>query len=233
MDPRQLFADERLLGGCVFCGCEPDTRDHVPSKTLLDDPLPNNLPIVDSCEACNQSFSLDEEYMACFLEAVLCGTTNPEYLRREKVRRTLTHNANLGARIEASKTVYGNGRMVWIPELDRVSNVVLKLARGHAAYELSLPQLEKPSTVHIQPFETLSVGERSEFESAGSGELRGWPEIGSRAFFRACGAAPYANTEGPWIVVQPNRYRYSVDQPGGVVVRIVVGEYLACQVDWE
>lgn len=40
MDPRHLPVDSRLVGGCVFCGGEPGTRDHVPSKVLLDDPLP-------------------------------------------------------------------------------------------------------------------------------------------------------------------------------------------------
>jgi hypothetical protein len=39
MDPRHLPVDRRLVGGCVFCGGEPGTSDHVPSKVLLDDPL--------------------------------------------------------------------------------------------------------------------------------------------------------------------------------------------------
>jgi hypothetical protein len=233
VDPRQLFADERLFGGCVFCGCEPDTRDHVPSKALLDDPLPDNLPIVDACAACNQGFAADEEYLACFLEAVLRGTTVSEQLNREKVRRALTRNAKLAVRIEASKTEDAGGRLVWVPEFARVRNVVLKLARGHAAYELSLPQIDEPCSVLIQPFENLSGAARAEFEVAGSGEIRGWPEIGSRAFLRACGAKPYASIDGPWVVIQSGRYRYSVDQPGGVVVRIVIGEYLACLVEWE
>jgi len=43
------------------------------------------------------------------------------------------------------------------------------------------------------------------------GELAGWPEIGSRAFVRACGAkADEFAQVGEWVVVQPGRYRYSV-----------------------
>ena len=57
MDPRKLFVDERMTGMCVYCGGQPDTRDHVPSRVLLDDPLPDNLPVVDACRACNESFS--------------------------------------------------------------------------------------------------------------------------------------------------------------------------------
>ena len=35
---------------------------------------------------------------------------------------------------------------------DRIRTIVLKLARGHAAYELSVPQLEAPGRVGIGPF---------------------------------------------------------------------------------
>lgn len=230
---RQLSADERLVGGCVYCGREPDTSDHVPSKALLDNLLPDNLPVVDACTACNQGFSTDEEHLACFLEAVQRGSTVAGSLIREKVQRTLTHNPKLAARIEAAKTEDSSGQLVWVPESDRVRNVVLKLARGHAAYELSLPQLDDPCHVLIQPIVALPDAKIAEFEGAGSGEPRGWPEIGSRAFLRACGTEPHARTEGPWVVVQPGRYRYSVDQPGGIIVRIVIGEYLACQIEWE
>ena len=71
MDPRHLFMDERLTGMCVYCGAQPETRDHVPSKVLLDEPYPPELPVVGACEKCNASFSMDEQYLACFL--VLCG----------------------------------------------------------------------------------------------------------------------------------------------------------------
>jgi hypothetical protein len=55
MDPRHLFVDERLTGTCVYCGGQPDTRDHVPSKAFLDDPLPPDLPVVEaSGEVCDQ-----------------------------------------------------------------------------------------------------------------------------------------------------------------------------------
>jgi len=38
MNPCHLFMDERLTGMCVYCGAHPETRDHVPSKVLLDKP---------------------------------------------------------------------------------------------------------------------------------------------------------------------------------------------------
>lgn len=71
MDPRHLFIDRRLTGMCVYCGDQPDTRDHVPSKVFLNEPYPPELPVVAACKRCNESFSLDEQYLACFLDCVI------------------------------------------------------------------------------------------------------------------------------------------------------------------
>jgi hypothetical protein len=232
MDPRQLSVGERLLGVCVYCGGPPDTHDHVPSRVLIDDPPPDDLPVVDACTACNQGFSLDEEYLACFLECVLAGSPDPKHIRREKIKRALSRNDRLSARIQASAHFDDHGVLVWEPEEERVHNVVLKLARGHAAYELNLPQLDGPETFFVSPLLTMLEQDRETFENAGWGGLRGWPEINSRAFLRAAGARPYSDQAGPWIVVQPGQYRYSVDEHGGVRVQIVLAEYLACVVEW-
>ena len=232
MDPRQLYVDERLLGACVYCGGPPDTSDHVPSKVLLDDPLPLNLPVVEACAICNHAFSLDEEYLACFLDCVLAGLAEPAAIQREKSRGTPLHSSELANRLRLSRQVDDAGTVIWTPENDRVQNVVVKLARGHAAYELSLPQLDEPEEIMFRPLLVMSDEEKAVFENAGSSELQGWPEIGSRAFLRACSAFPYEDQDGPWIVVQPLRYRYSVDQLGGVLVRMVLADYLACHVRW-
>lgn len=233
MDPRKLYTefglDERLAAeGCAYCGGVPDTVDHVPSKVLLDDPLPGNLPVVPACLDCNRGFSLDEEYFACFLECVLMGTTEPERLR-QKIQRALQHSPKLREQIAASGHIDLDGRMVWMPDIHRVEKVVLKLARGHAFYELGSAQLGTPHSIQCIPFLTMSANARDNFERAGTGELRGWPEIGSRAFLRAVGVPPYDDQHGPWIEVQEGRYRYTVDEG---VVQIVLAEYLACAVEW-
>jgi hypothetical protein len=234
VDPKHyLFVDQRMLGRCAYCGGTPDTRDHVPSKVLLDDPLPANLPIVEACAACNRGFSLEEEYLACFLECVLVGSSDVELVRRPKVKRALSHNKRLAKRIQSAARLDENGVCVWTPESDRVRNVVVKLGRGHVAYELSLTQLDEPREVFFLPRSAMSASENKVFERAGAVGFRGWPEVNSRAFLRACGAEPYVGQRGPWIVVQSGQYRYAVDQHGGVRVQIVLAEYLACVVDWE
>lgn len=233
MDPRHLGVDSRLVGACVYCGAEPDSSDHVPPKVLLDDPLPSDLATVDACSTCNGGFSLDEEYFACFLECVLAGSTDPESLSRDKIKRILARKVELAERIQSSCRRDESGILVWTPEDERVRSVIVKLARGHAAYELSLPQLEDPIEVQIRPFIAMSERDLHAFENAGAGEMRGWPEVGSRALHRAVGARPHASQSGPWITVQVGHYQYKVDQENGVRVQIVLGEYLACSVAWE
>lgn len=98
MDPKKLFFDDWHLAFCVFCGDPPSTREHAASKTFLDDPLPNDLPIVFSCAQCNSGYALDEEYVACLLECVICGTTDPNKLIRRKIANSLLHSSGLAAR---------------------------------------------------------------------------------------------------------------------------------------
>lgn len=59
MEQLGSYADERLLAGCVYCGGATESRDHVPSRILLDEPYPENLPVVPSCDSCNGGYSLD------------------------------------------------------------------------------------------------------------------------------------------------------------------------------
>lgn len=233
MDPLSLHVDERLAEGrCSFCGAVSDTRDHVPSKALLDEPYPNQLPVVPACRNCNSSFSLGEQYLACFVECVVSGTAQPVGLQRGKVARILAENPNLRRTIENSQRMR-EGRLLWQPEADRVRNVLLKLAHGHAAYEL-YPQREHPITLSYAPFLNLGEAARLAFEDRSDARVLGWPEIGTRAFFRVAAKAPEEfESHGQWVVVQPGRYRYAVFENSGVVVKMVLSEYLFCEVVWE
>ncbi len=233
MDPRHLFKDERLDGFCVYCGAAPDTRDHVPAKVLLDEPYPSNLPVVDACEKCNESFSLDEQYLSCFLECVMCGTAEPSDLKRPNVQRILRENPALKHRLQDSKKKDLLGNLLWQPEQTRFRKIATKLARGHVAYEL-YPKLEEPAKVDFAPLPALHAQNRAAFEDVISEGLDLLPEIGSRAFLRALGKKPdQFEQTGGWVVVQPGRYRYAVVETSGILVRIVLSEYLGCEVHWE
>ena len=233
MDDRHLKMDERLIGsGCIYCGAESTTRDHVPSKVFLDKPYPLEFPVVSCCNDCNFSFSLDEQYLACLLDCVICGGVEDSVQSRRKVRRILDENTLLKNRIENSHYIDSDGNILWKPEFDRVRNIVIKLARGHVSYEL-YPTYEEPSFVSFFPLVELDERQLINFEQIGSGNLVGYPEIGSRAFMRIVGEGPDEFVkEGDWVIVQNNRYRYAVDE-SGFEVRMVLSEYLGCVVAWD
>lgn len=192
------------------------------------------LPVVPACEDCNRSFSLDEQYTACAVEVAKCGTVEEAGIRRRSIRRILGKNCSLKERIRASQTTNEAGSLVWMVEIPRVQNVVMKVARGHVADELC-PKLEEPAHVVFGPLPTSDFEQRSEFESVGTtGQVVGWPELGSRDFLRAVGKSPDGREKASgWIVVQPERYRYTVSEDSGFRVRMELIKYLACEVYWE
>ncbi|MGJ1396476.1 hypothetical protein [Sphingobacterium multivorum] len=242
MDQLNNYADTRLIDGCIYCGGSPETRDHVPSKCLLDQPYPANLPVVGCCEECNQGFSKDEQYFVCLLECVLCGSTNLENLSRQSVVRMLKKSPALLKRIEGSRQEI-EGQIVFTPEYERINNVMLKLARGHAAYELSHPCREKPEHFWCGPLSLLPQDNREVFHSVHFQEMLG--EVGSRNLQRLLVTDVIFGSENrdkqnirmlinDWIDVQDNRYRYiAIDDMGLLIIRIVLSEYFACEVAWK
>ena len=221
------YADTRLVCSCVFCGASTQTRDHCPSKIFLDEPYPENLPVVPACASCNTGFSLDEQYFACFLESVIRGSA--DLVQRPKIKRLLHEVPSLYSKIKDAKRSSNNEEQTFDVEHARIQAVVLKLARGHAAYETSEIVRHDPSHVMIVPLQTLSASARLHFETPPSSSV--WPEVGSRAMQRMFLAD--GSIVGPqWIDVQEGRYRYFVIAEGNVMVRSVISEYLACEVIW-
>lgn len=163
--------------------------------------------------------------MACALECAQVGSTNPEALR-EKVASSLRHSPALRSRLQSSLVDDGDGRVLSI-ETDRVNRVLIKLAQGHVAYELSEVH-RKPASVRYAPFPTLSLSAVDQFEAVPTPHV--WPELGSRAMLRLVESFPSPTN---WIVVQPSRYRYAVLWGEAVSVRIVLSEYLACEVHFD
>lgn len=241
MDQLNNYADNRLIRGCIYCAGSADTRDHVPSKCLLEKPYPTNLPVVGCCEACNQSFSKDEQYFVCLIESALCGSTDPEKIGRPSVARIMEKSPALRKRIEASRTEV-DGRVAFIPEHERIENVMLKLARGHAAFELSQPCREKPEHFWCGTLLSLPEENREAFDSVHFQQVFG--EVGSRNMQRLLITELTMHSENgeqqnvrmiinDWTDVQDDCYRYlAVDDMGVIVIRIVVAEYFACEVAW-
>lgn len=229
MQQLRCYGDDRNKGFCVHCGGRSETVDHVPSKVFLDEPYPDNLMAAPACRGCNNAFSLDEQYLACLLECIIAGDTAPERLRRSKIARILQQNPSLLALLRQARTEGSEGPL-WAAESDRVSRVVLKLARCHAAFELNEPQLREPSHLAIKPLPLVADSELIAFENEGdAADL--WPECGSRAMQRQLRAGTSA-FGGGWLDVQEGNYRFRTNQGGGPAVRIVLREYLYCEVVW-
>jgi len=215
---------------CAYCGGPTETRDHVPSRVFLDKPYPNHLPVVPACKACNQGFSKDEEYVACLVECVLSGSGDPNRVERKKIKRILQGKPALAAKLRNARQETSAGTTFMV-EMERVQNVVLKLARGHVAFELNEPQLDDPLNLSFLPFPSMAPGVQEKFEASFGqpGSLAAWPEVGSRAMQRLVNIEMGASV---WITAQPGRYRYLTALDGEVAVRFVIGEYLACEVKW-
>ena len=237
------YADDRLFVGCVYCSVNEDLdEEHAPSRVLLDRPLPDFPPKLQACRSCNRGYSLDEEYLAALIGCVLSGTTDPNQQKVKGVAGILAHSPALRARIEASR-VESDGIASFVPERDRVARVVRKLAAGHAAYELSIPQRAEPHSIHWIPLSGMSPEERDEWDAPEFYEL--WPEVGSRGMQRATiiqATLKSASGEeikkgltmNDWVTVQDDVYRYHVSSAETVVrVRITIREYLACEVIWD
>ena len=242
MEQRKPFADDRLVNGCIYCGAGEETRDHVPSRVFLDEPFPENLPVVFACSSCNHGFSADEEYVACLIESAIDGSTNPTRIRRTKISTILRRSPALRSRIEASKRSQG-GNEWFEPEQARMKNVILKLARGHAAFELETLCPDDPTSFKCMPLLSMTVAEQESFDEAHYPHLFG--EVGSRGMQRTLVVqAALQSADGSvsnigflindWVEVQEGNYRYlAIDDDHGISVKIVIREYLACEVKWE
>lgn len=227
MEQLQNFGDERQLAWCIHCGGATETRDHVPSRVFLNEPYPSNLPVVPSCLSCNRGFSKDEEYLACLADCVRLGSVNASAKHRPKIARILTAKPALASRLAKARRETIGG-VIFDVETDRVRNVVLKLARGHAAFELNEPQRDDPARLTFGLLSSMQKDVRKSFETPPYSST--WPEVGSRAMQRMVVASK--DVIVGWVIVQPGLYRYIATVGESIIVRMVIGEYLACEVAW-
>lgn len=238
MERIEEFVDDRQRSWCIHCSRwlhDLETNeDHVPTKSLLFKPRPQNLPQVTICRACNNGFSKDEQYAVTFVSCVLTGSTHPELQRNSSAARALAKSPALRAVIEKSRKEYitkgGLVRYVWLPDQPRIDRVILKNARGHFYFEFGEPILEPPVYIWSSPIESLTAVEQEEFLSSQSeGCFAGWPEVGSRMMTRVLSGV---DMDRDWVLVQEGSYRYSVQLAGGLRVRSIWFDYLATEVAW-
>jgi hypothetical protein len=246
------FSDERQKAWCIHCGSViadiESNRDHVPTKSLLTKDLRERgakydrgaddefgyLPQVVVCRSCNSGFSPDENYLLCVLHAIIAGSLYPDAATHPEAAGILRSNRHV---VRLLKMGPDGQRLLFddlqpftlYPDVERIKRVIVKNARGHAYHEIGEPLLARPAHVGFLPMERMSVEQRNTFESTGSG-LDVWPEVGSRMTVHLVDGDAMA---GGWIIVEPGRYRYTIDWSDGVTVRTVIWEYLATETRWE
>ena len=120
-----------MKGACPFCGRNADSRDHIPSKNLLEKPFPVNLLTIPLCQKCNSSFSLDEEY---FLNVLVEICDNPTLLSKKKkggsIYKARERSKGLKKRIEDSLIKAEDGKIYFKSETNRIKRVIEKNAFG-------------------------------------------------------------------------------------------------------
>lgn len=221
--------------GCIYCGKTAGTREHVPSKSLLIEPFPENLPTIPACFECNNGFSADEEYFICFLE-VLKSKVYVNYLISEHVSSILSKKESLHQLIE-SQIFSKDGYIYPSFDADRFTRIITKLAIGHAGYEYDDSNFDGATGLWFEFASNISEEYKAEFESPKLLDVI--PEISSRFSCNACIIQNVDSGEAfalsDWISVQDKRYSYNVslNDSGGVSVKMIILDFLYCQVDFE
>ena len=173
------------------------------------------------------------------LAAVLAGSTDPDKQTSLRLKRKFGMQPALRERIRQSQTtenVFGVTTTTFVPEQERVKNVLIKNARGHSLYELDRWMNWQPDYANALPMVSLTPEQYDAFKGVPRGvHLAPWSEIGTRMFMRECYSLDpnYQEIDGGWILVQDQNYRFRVDAVGeGVSVQSVIHEYLATEVYW-
>ena len=122
-----------------------------------------------------------------------------------------------------------NGQTFFKTEENRIRNVILKLARGHASFENGGLFLQEPSLLRIQSISNMNEIEKTKYFTL---NMKLLPEVGIRALQRLI-INEEIISEG-WTVVQENKYMYSISQDYmNLCVKFLICNYLACEVIWD
>ncbi len=222
------YADPRHNQYCAFCANFKTklTKDHIPSKVFLNKPYPENMHIVQACHNCNNGFSIDEEYIAYWIEIAIFKETGVETERYKKTLKALRRNISLRKKI-LGNNLFGKDELLPIDD-NRLKNILFKLASGHILFRYSNPQYKKPTYIKWGFLLSLNRRDRNKFESIPKIEVL--PESGSRTIIMIDKFGQYYY---PWEIVQDDVYRYLVaSAENSTFVKIVLSEFIYAEVIW-
>lgn len=119
---------------CIFCSKRADTREHIIPRCFLNKPYPNNLPTLPSCRKCNNSFSLDEEYVMYLIDYLKSIEVNDGEFTRPKAEKAFEYNGKLEDRMIKSLEELDDG-ICFNVETDRVERIAKKISMCLLVYK--------------------------------------------------------------------------------------------------
>lgn len=124
---------------CVYCGVNPGlTRDHIPLKSFIRKPYPDNLLTVPACHECNNGYSKDEERFRLFIGGLCCHSPEADELFDGPISRSMDRNPRLKNEMFGALGV-GDGRVYFEYDPWSINRVAVKIARGLEFVEVGIP----------------------------------------------------------------------------------------------
>ncbi len=236
--------------GCVFCGGSADTREHIPSRVLLEKPYPENLATIPSCYHCNNSYSSDELYSSLLIEFLKADFYPRTYKHSEETLRRIVRSAESQQAVDTIKE-YDPQKKYHLKD-ERLENVLVKLAICHATHDTS--DCYEGSQMQISQLDysfrpTMSQDEIEDMDSVEFLDGKSLPEVGSFGYehiyvmnlpvinpatgeqvvIEGHDGQPLLNGLAfiDWNDVQQDRYRYICFLQGDQIhVKIAIAEFL-------
>jgi hypothetical protein len=144
---------------CFYCGRPAQSKDHTPSKNLLEKPYPDNLLTIPACFKCNRSYSKDEEY---FLNVLVEISTNPTLLLKKSqggsIYKARKRSAGLRKKIQDSFIQGEDGLIYFKSDSDRIKRVIEKNAFG--LYFHKYKRLAKQNSFNCVGFYPFNIQEK-------------------------------------------------------------------------
>ena len=223
---------------CIYCGRPADTREHIPPKAFLQKPLPTNLPVLPACKRCNNGFSSDELYVRTYIECLKAVYTDGNLAVIEKAP---SDRKEIRDAKESVKTAIESNRITFDK---RIGRILLKLAIGHATYELTEGYRSHKwggSPLYTKYIIRSTVSEEAwnDLEYAELLNDRLLPELGSRVFRNIYVISPLLKTlDGnneqatnlcflDWTDIQDGIYRYiAYFEDDRLIVKMILMDFL-------
>ena len=261
MKQRNYLGDVRLRhrldyikGGssrCIYCGNPADSREHIPSKTFLRKPFPDNLYTVPACKKCNNGYSDDELYTRAVIDTLkrIHGETTGHPYSGYSLQKHPQIAKSVYEEVLAFTKKSESEQLPYHFRSDRIKRILEKLARGHAVYELSEAYntdeeedwLVASTFYSFRPL--LSQETIDDYDCAVDIQNCLFPEVGSRVYEKIYPVqVPITQIDGnsmyamrsvflDWTDIQEGVYRYiAIFEGNSIQVNLVIDEFLYASV---